>query len=63
MRKTWLFAILLTLIWMPACSDGPETAGIPPVISGREGGLYPPQDLSIIAATNRVQFLNVYANW
>ena len=62
MKKTWILATLLILLLLPACSS-PERTPFPTIISGTEGGLYPPEDLSIIAATNRVQFLNVYANW
>ena len=63
MRNSWLFAALIILLLLPACSSGQDAAPLPAAISGTEGGLYPVQDLSIIAATNRVQFLNVYANW
>ena len=38
-----------------------------PVFTGVSGGgqfaLYPAQDISIIAQTGNVQFLNFYANW
>lgn len=63
MKKTLLQAGLLAILLLPACGGEQIKAGFPQAISGSEGGLYPPQDLSIIAATNRVQFLNVYANW
>jgi hypothetical protein len=34
-----------------------------PQIVGEEGGLYPPQDLSLVANTGRPQFLDSYADW
>lgn len=63
MKKSWLLACFLLVLLLPACGGEQIKTGFPETISGSEGGLYPVQDLSVIAATNRVQFLNVYANW
>lgn len=30
---------------------------------GYEGGLYPPQNLALIASTGRPQFIHSYADW
>ncbi len=34
-----------------------------PQIIGKEGGLYPPQDLSLVTGTGKPQLLNAYADW
>jgi len=34
-----------------------------PQIVGKEGGLYPPQDISLVTATGKPQLLNSYADW
>lgn len=34
-----------------------------PQIVGEEGGLYPPQDISLVASTGHPQFLDSYADW
>ena len=34
-----------------------------PQIVGKEGGLYAPQDLSLVSSTGKPQLLNSYADW
>lgn len=34
-----------------------------PQIVGAEGGLYPPQDISLVSSTGKPQFLDSYADW
>lgn len=34
-----------------------------PNLVGSEGGLHPPQDLALISATGRPQFIHSYADW
>ncbi len=45
----------------------PETTQSPaarvPQIVGKEGGLYPPQDISLVTSTGKPQLLNSYADW
>lgn len=33
------------------------------MVVGKDGDMYPPQDLSLISSTGRPQFINAYANW
>lgn len=59
-----LFMTGLGLLAVTACA--PAAAPSPPQSSGvvgDEGGLYPLQDLSLVAATGRPQFLHSYADW
>lgn len=45
-------------------TQNPNVPNFASVLSGgNEGSLYPAQDISIIARTGHLQFLNVYANW
>lgn len=44
-------------------SAAPSSAVKAPQIVGEEGGLYPPQDLALVASTGRPQFLDSYADW
>ncbi len=45
----------------------PETTQSPaarvPQLVGKEGGLYPPQDISLVTSTGKPQLLNSYADW
>lgn len=34
-----------------------------PQVVGKEGGLYPPQDISLVTSTGKPQLLNSYADW
>jgi thiol-disulfide isomerase/thioredoxin len=61
------FVPLIAVILMAACSPATaptpvESAADSPVVNS-EGGLYPPQDLSLIANTGRPQFIHSYADW
>lgn len=40
-----------------------STSARVPQIVGAEGGLYPPQDLSLVSSTGKPQLLNSYADW
>lgn len=40
-----------------------EISAAQPKIVGEVGGLYPPQDLSVVSNTGRPQLLNSYADW
>ena len=62
MRQLTFLGFLLVLTFLTGCASARETT-VPPAEAPASQGLYPPQDLSVIAKTNRVQFLNVYANW
>ncbi len=48
-------------------TPAPETTQSPsarvPQIVGAEGGLYPPQDISLVTSTGKPQFLDSYADW
>lgn len=46
---------------LPSAHEPPTFA--PALSGGDEGGLYPAQDISLIAQTGHLQFINVYANW
>ena len=45
----------------------PETTQSPaarvPQLVGKDGGLYPPQDISLVTSTGKPQLLNSYADW
>lgn len=62
MKGWWLLGLVVITLALYGCGLSPAD-GTEDVSIGETGSLYPPQDLSIIAKTNRVQFLNVYANW
>ncbi len=50
----------------PTATVAPNSAGPSfayALSGGDEGSLYPEQDISIIAKTGHIQFINVYANW
>lgn len=50
----------------PTATVAPNSAGPSfayALSGGNEGSLYPEQDISIIAKTGHIQFINVYANW
>lgn len=70
--KTLLRLCILTVLgWLSlsACSPAaaPPTSVVPvnsiPSDSTTFDGLYPAQDLALVAATGRPQFLNSYADW
>lgn len=50
----------------PKASEKPPDQATPAQesqIVGYEGGLYPPQNLALIASTGRPQFIHSYADW
>lgn len=62
-------AALLGALALAACAPA---ASVPtpsaaqsgkPNLVGSEGGLHPPQDLALISATGRPQFIHSYADW
>ena len=63
-KITTILVIFLSLLVSAACAaPAPEATGFPAVESGSLGGMYPVSDLSLIGATGKLQFLNIYANW
>jgi thiol-disulfide isomerase/thioredoxin len=58
-----LIVILLLVACSPAAGPIPVDNGASGSVVGSEGGLYPPQDLSLIASTGRPQFIHSYADW
>jgi len=50
-----------------APTAAPETTQLPsahvPQLVGKDGGLYPPQDISLVTSTGKPQFLDSYADW
>lgn len=63
-----LFLAFLGCLALAACAPntGNLASGAPASskqIVGSEGGLYAPQDLSLVANTGRPQFLDSYADW
>ncbi|MBL8154438.1 MAG: hypothetical protein JNM70_09655 [Anaerolineae bacterium] len=69
--KTLLRLLMLSILgWLalaacaPASISPASSSGVESVIGpSDDGGLYPPQDLSLITSTGRPQFINAYANW
>lgn len=69
--KTLLRLLLLGVLgWLALAACAPSataptpSSGVDRVIGpSDDGGLYPPQDLSLISSTGRPQFINSYANW
>ncbi|MBI1277926.1 MAG: hypothetical protein GC179_07340 [Anaerolineaceae bacterium] len=47
----------------PETTESPAPAARVPQIVGKEGGLYPPQDISLVTTTGKPQLLNSYADW
>ena len=45
----------------PEATEAPS-ARVPQIV-GAEGGLYPPQDISLVTSTGKPQFLDSYADW
>jgi starvation-inducible outer membrane lipoprotein len=48
---------------LPSALPPDDTGALPTAVIGLGGRLYAAQDLSVIAATGRPQFLNAYADW
>ena len=47
-----------------AASEATQSTSVRvPQMVGAEGGLYPPQDISLVASTGKPQFLDSYADW
>ena len=63
MKKNRLIGLFFLMLLLTGCASGQDVDAPPTNLPANPGDLYPAQDLSIIAKTNRVQFLNVYANW
>lgn len=69
--KTLFRLLMLSILgWLALAACAPSSTA-PTAPTGAEsvigpsddGGLYPPQDLSLISSTGRPQFINSYANW
>ena len=62
--RLWLLSMVGWLA-LTACSPsaGNLAVGGGSKVVGQEGGLYPPQDLSLVANTGRPQLLDSYADW
>ena len=68
MKRLFRFPLLLGLVMVAiaACApatSAPQTNSSSPKVVGYEGGMYPPQDLSLISSTGRYQFIHSYADW
>lgn len=66
--KSLLYAIvLLGLVTLAACAPAapptPTSSAENNVVGSGEGGLYAPQDLSLVSTTGRPQFIHSYADW
>jgi thiol:disulfide interchange protein len=63
LRFTVLALVIISVAaCAPAASPTPTSSAETNVV-GSEGGLYPPQDLSLVSSTGRPQFINSYADW
>ncbi len=67
----WVFRLLLCLVGAAALSACAPATSVSPTMLSAAGdaaeasyeGLHPPQDLSLVAATGRPQFIVSYADW